>query len=111
VTNNSLMGSGIWGDGAVGWALLLGERRQCNKQDTMEAVGERRWCDGPRGGPGLQHLGTTRRRRCDERCCRGRDSGATDGGGGGYPELISGIEEHCLGEVYESRSLVVWIFL
>jgi hypothetical protein len=42
--------------------------------------GERRWCIGPRGGCGLQCLGTTQ--RCNERCCPGRGSGATDEGGG-----------------------------
>ncbi len=42
--------------------------------------GERRWCDGPRGGRGLQRLGTTQ--RCDGRCCRGRGGGATDDKGG-----------------------------
>ncbi len=46
----------------------------------VEAVGERRWCDRPRGGRWPQRYGTTR--RCGGRCCRGRCGGATDDGGG-----------------------------
>jgi hypothetical protein len=42
--------------------------------------GERRWCVGPRGGRGMQRLGTTW--RCTGRCFRGRGSGATNNGGG-----------------------------
>jgi hypothetical protein len=39
-------------------------------QDTVEAVGERRWC--------TDHAGVVGRRRC----CRGRGGGATDDRGG-----------------------------
>jgi hypothetical protein len=49
-------------------------------RDTVEAVGERRWCNRPRGGLGLQRLGTTQ--RCNGRCCWGRGGGATDDRGG-----------------------------
>jgi hypothetical protein len=49
-------------------------------QDTVEAVGERRWCDIPRRVRGPQHVGTTQ--RCNRQCCRGRGSGATDDRGG-----------------------------
>ncbi len=75
-----LVGSSIWGDAAVRRAVLLGKRWPCNGRDTVEVVGEKRWCDGPRGGCGLQHFGTMR--WCNEQCCRGRGSGATDNGGG-----------------------------
>ncbi len=59
--DNALSSSGIWGDAAVLWAFLSEERRLYNRQDMVEAVGERRWCNGPCRGPGPQHLGTTRR--------------------------------------------------
>ncbi len=39
VMNNMLTGSGIWGDTAVRQAVLLGERRPCDGQDTVEVVG------------------------------------------------------------------------
>jgi hypothetical protein len=41
--------------------------------------GERRWCNGPRGGCGLQRLATMQ--WCDGRCSQGRGGGATDEGG------------------------------
>ncbi len=59
-------GSVVCGEAAVG--------------DTVEAVGKRRWWDGPRRGCGLQHLGTTQ--QCNGQCCWGRGGGATDNGGG-----------------------------
>ncbi len=66
-------------DAAVHRAVLSGERRPCDGRDTVEAVGERRWCDGPRGGRGQQRLGIMR--RCDGRCCRGRGGSAMNDGG------------------------------
>ncbi len=76
----ALASSGIWGETAVRWAVFLGERRQCNVQVRVEAVGERRWCNGPHGGCGPQCSGTMR--RCDGRCCWGRGGSSTDNGGG-----------------------------
>ncbi len=78
--DNTLTGSGIWGNAAVSQAVLSGERLPWDRQDTMEAVGERRWCDRPRGGRGPRRLGTTR--WYDGRCCWGRGGGATDDRGG-----------------------------
>jgi hypothetical protein len=53
---------------------------EADLRDTVEAVGERRWCDGPRRGCGPHRLGKTQ--PCDGRCCRGRGGGATDDRGG-----------------------------
>jgi hypothetical protein len=80
VSDDALMEIGIWEYMVVRWAVLSGERQQCNEQDTVEVVGERRWWDGPRGCRGLQRLGTTQ--WCNGRCCRVRGGGATDKGGG-----------------------------
>ncbi len=80
MTNHALAGSGIREDAGVRQAVLSGERQLCDGRDTVEAVGERSWCDGPRGGRGPQRLGTTL--RCDGRCCRGRNGGVTDDRGG-----------------------------
>ncbi len=79
-TNNALAGSGIRGDAVVRRAVLSGERWPCNGRDMVEAVGERRWCNGPRRGRGLQCLGTMQ--RCYGRCCWGRGGSATDDRGG-----------------------------
>ncbi len=79
-TDDVLTGSGIRGDAAKHWAVLSGERRSCDRQDRVEAVGERRWCNGPHGGRGPQRFRTTW--RCNGRCCLGRGSSATDNRGG-----------------------------
>jgi hypothetical protein len=96
----------FWGDVAVHWAVLLGGGQPCNRrcahgrwhwggrcsasggvvggeaamQDTVEAVGERRWCNEQRRGCGPHHLETTQ--WCNGWCCWGRGGGATDDGGG-----------------------------
>jgi hypothetical protein len=95
----------FWGDVAVHWVVLLKGRHPCDGQracrqwhlggrcgalggviggeatvrDTVEVVGERRWCNGPCRGRGPQRLGTMQ--QCDGRCCQGKDGGATDNRG------------------------------
>jgi hypothetical protein len=102
----------FWGDVAVHRALLLGGWAACNgqcacrqrhlggrcsalggivggegaMQDTVEAVVERRWCNGPCGGRGPQCLGTMQ--QCDGRCCWGRGGSAMDNGGGCSSVLV-----------------------
>ncbi len=95
----------FWGDVVVHWVVLVGGGQRCDGQrahgqqhlggcccalggvvggeaavrDRVEAVGERRCCDGPLGGGGPQSFGTMQ--RCNERCCQGSGGGATDNGG------------------------------
>ncbi len=77
--DNTLTSSGIWGDAAVSRAVLSGERLPWDRQDTVEAVGERRWCNRPLGGGGPRRLGTTG--WYARQCCWGRGGGATDNRG------------------------------